>query len=426
MRGEVTRTTVFAVLLVAGIGSILIGVSLLATPHVTPQMLVPSLTREAEYCLSCHVGIEEISASHPLEVFGCVSCHGGSPGSLNKESAHRGVVRNPSALDTAATFCGTCHSGQIHMVQRSIQATYAGAITVVRRAFGLQPDGTARYASVAVDHLRAFTVNNSDPQPVQQFAVNCLMCHLNATPSPQPYFYRSTGCASCHMEYASDGLYRGGDTTISNNQPGHPIRHQFTTAIPYTQCNHCHNRGTYDLRTMTFALRDDLPLPADISPDQHRLYDYYQPGAVFTRCEWELDCIDCHTSLEVMGDGQLHNNRGDARYIQCATCHGTLDNAPASATITVPGDMALVRARLNTRVDLNIGDVIMITARGEPLWHIRRMDDQWVLTGKATGTQFAIPLVSGSACTQQGDQQSSAYCHQCHAYNREVLNADSP
>ena len=29
-----------------------------------------------------------------------------------------------------------------------------------------------------------------------------------------------------------------------------------------------------------------------------------------------------------MGDGVLYNNRTEAQYIQCKTCHGTLDAPP--------------------------------------------------------------------------------------------------
>ncbi|MFN8455896.1 MAG: hypothetical protein U0401_14725 [Anaerolineae bacterium] len=107
-------------------------------------------------------------------------------------------------------------------------------------------------------------------------------------------------CAACHVLYNDEGLYTGSDPTLPHDEPGHPIRHQLTTAIPFSQCNHCHNRGNYSLRGMTFTPRPDLPpasapLPATMPPEGRRLREYYQPIGQFTRCEWELDCIDCHT-----------------------------------------------------------------------------------------------------------------------------------
>jgi len=71
----------------------------------------------------------------------------------------------------------------------------------------------------------------------------------------QPGDYRSSGCASCHVVYANDrdprhsGQYAehghegesiSTDPTIPQGQPGHPLRHQFTRAIPTSQCMVCH------------------------------------------------------------------------------------------------------------------------------------------------------------------------------------------
>ena len=71
----------------------------------------------------------------------------------------------------------------------------------------------------------------------------------------QPGDYRSSGCAGCHVIYANDrspfesGLYAKfgnmGETvtidpTIPKNEPGHPLTHGFTRAIPTSQCMVCH------------------------------------------------------------------------------------------------------------------------------------------------------------------------------------------
>lgn len=44
-----------------------------------------------ERCQTCHLGVEEISDSHPAETFGCVVCHGGNALSLDQNQAHAGV-----------------------------------------------------------------------------------------------------------------------------------------------------------------------------------------------------------------------------------------------------------------------------------------------------------------------------------------------
>ncbi|MEY4966120.1 MAG: hypothetical protein RL274_1703 [Pseudomonadota bacterium] len=71
----------------------------------------------------------------------------------------------------------------------------------------------------------------------------------------QPGDYRQSGCAGCHVVYANDreprhsltyakhgrdGKSATVDPTINKDEPGHPIKHEFTRAIPTAQCMNCH------------------------------------------------------------------------------------------------------------------------------------------------------------------------------------------
>ena len=71
----------------------------------------------------------------------------------------------------------------------------------------------------------------------------------------QPGDYRSSGCTACHTPYANDrdpkhsgpyarfgheGQSTTADATIPKDQSGHPISHQFTRAVPSSQCMTCH------------------------------------------------------------------------------------------------------------------------------------------------------------------------------------------
>ena len=71
----------------------------------------------------------------------------------------------------------------------------------------------------------------------------------------QPGDYRSSGCTACHTIYANDrdprhsgpyakfghtGMTQTIDPTIPKNEPGHPLKHEFTRAIPSSQCMVCH------------------------------------------------------------------------------------------------------------------------------------------------------------------------------------------
>jgi hypothetical protein len=70
-----------------------------------------------------------------------------------------------------------------------------------------------------------------------------------------PGDYRSSGCSACHVIYANDrdpahsafyqqagnlGRSQTADTNISKSESGHPIKHQFTSQIPTSQCMVCH------------------------------------------------------------------------------------------------------------------------------------------------------------------------------------------
>jgi len=375
----------------------------------SPVELIPTLTGQPEYCLTCHADVPDISPSHPNNTFGCVSCHGGERLALNADLAHstmRGGA-NPSDLSVAGISCGgsNCHSGSeaddrnhIQRVMTSVQSTYAGAIANIRFSFGAQPDLIPRFGTNAVTDeqtqtgitsLSAFKPLSESNPFIQKFGENCLTCHVNAVRGDGKANERQTGCAACHAT----------------------AKHTLSTAIPYTQCNACHNRGNYDLRTMTFIERTDHPT--------NRLQDYYQPIAQFTKCEYTLDCVDCHTRDEAMGDGDLHANQKDIQYIQCKTCHGTPTELPLTKTIADPNDIVFRLAMLNPVLELKMGDTVLVTEKGEPLWNTRVVSDgTYEMIGKVTRQQFAFRPVMGSHCTQSGKDQSSAYCHECHSVER--------
>ncbi len=70
-----------------------------------------------------------------------------------------------------------------------------------------------------------------------------------------PGDYRSSGCTGCHVVYANDrdpshsgpyakfgndGKTQTVDPTIPKDEEGHPLRHEFSRAIPTSQCMVCH------------------------------------------------------------------------------------------------------------------------------------------------------------------------------------------
>jgi len=100
------------------------------------------------------------------------------------------------------------------------------------------------------------TLNRTDPVWLNLQKTRLLdpLLYLLGT-NDHPGDYRSSGCTACHVVYANDreplhsaqyaeygntGRSFSSDPTLPKDQPGHPIRHAFTKAVPTSQCIVCH------------------------------------------------------------------------------------------------------------------------------------------------------------------------------------------
>jgi hypothetical protein len=408
---------------------------------------------KVERCKTCHLGIEEISSSHPSNALGCTICHGGNPLSLDETTAHAQMYGggHPGSLDVADLSCGgvgpngeTCHSGnqdqaknEVDLVKTSIMATKAGELSAVRQMFGM--DKTQKVPGLTLGEQAI-----QYPHPLQgrpdetAFQQNCLnQCHQNGGKLPVDTLVtkaenvenkgssqgnndvRGYGCETCHVLTNPSHTYVGSDVTMKN-AVGYGMVHNITTEIPYTQCNQCHNQGYHDPLKMTFAFRSDMAkvvrdwLSGD-SSWADRVSDYYLPGEIFAKCEVSLDCIDCHTRQDVMGDNKLYTSQYTAVHIQCMDCHGTKDSLPLSKKIESADDPAYEDQLTNSNFPpLKFGDEIGLTAKGEELPFVRRQGTKWTVTSRVTGKTFQIPLVYGSQCQQNAADQGADSCHRCH------------
>lgn len=106
--------------------------------------------------------------------------------------------------------------------------------------------------------------SNRGPATGQRISVPVLNIHKTRLNDPHlsmlgtndhPGDYRSSGCTACHVVYANDrdprhsgpyakygheGLSISKDPTIPKDRSGHPLKHEFTRAIPTSQCMVCH------------------------------------------------------------------------------------------------------------------------------------------------------------------------------------------
>jgi len=391
---------------------------------------------EVERCKTCHIGIEEISPSHPSNTFGCAVCHGGNPASLDKQTAHEHMlgVAHPGSLEVASLSCGStgpngeaCHSqnheqakNEVDLVKTSIMSTKAGELSSVRMMFGL--DKTKDVPKLKKNEV-AIHYSNPIAGLAQEkgFQDSCLsMCHQGGGGLLPGSQNTARGCEVCHVLTNPQQTYQGSDSVMKGFEAGHGMTHQLTTQIPYTQCNQCHNQGIHDPIQMQFSNRPDL---AKVVKDwkngdkdwANRLANYYLPGELFAKCEVSLDCIDCHTRQDVMGDGKMWTSQYDAVHIQCMDCHGSTTSPPLTKTIKSADDPAFDEKISNPVFpELKVGEQIMVTKKGEELTFLRHQGQDWIIYSRVKGEHFKIPLVQGSSCKQNPQEQNADSCHKCH------------
>jgi len=360
-------------------------------------------------CLLCHQGIESIGEKH--EELSCEDCHQGNPKSTTKDAAHAELYKNPGDLNIVDETCGICHEDLVSRVKKSLHASMAGVISGTRYLWAAQKNKNATYAVRpvkdedgnipknlgALETLQSIPRYKDSKQPVDDYLRNqCLRCHLWTEGAKRAGDYRSSGCSACHVLYADDGLSRSGDKTIPKDQPDHPLRHEITSKIPAEQCVHCHNRGGRTGVSFLGMMESDgygTPFRADGTkqPNLHgKNYNYLQKDLHY---EAGLQCIDCHTSNDLHGDGNIYSKREQGVEIECADCHG------------------------NTEKYSNLK-----TSRGNHLANLIRQNKEVVLKSKMDGKSYPVIQPKGllerdklPVAMQIEQHMNKLECYACHS-----------
>ena len=322
----------------------------------------------AKGCLKCHQGIE---AMKKHEALGCEDCHQGNPAETTKQAAHEGMFSDPGDLRVVDDSCGTCHEEIVERTLKSLHATSAGIISGARYTWAAQKEKNALYSvrevfdddgdlpeeRGAVEELEALPHFSESKQPVDDYLRNqCLRCHLWTEGAKRHGDYRGSGCTACHMIYADDGLSQSGDKTIPKDEPGHPIRHELTKKIPSEQCVHCHNRGGRTGVSYLGMMEADgygTPFRKDGTKQPKLHGKHYNHLQSDLHLEAGMHCIDCHTSNEVHGDGNIYSKKEQAVEVECATCHGSSDQY---------SDLKTSRGNRMRRLRKQNGNVVLKTA----------------------------------------------------------------
>lgn len=361
-----------------------------------------ALVRES--CLACHRQPEESpGGAHSPEVAGCASCHLGDPGAFDAGRAHRGMEREPGALETVDRTCGRpgCHPDPVRRVRTGLMASARGIVAVDRFALGLQdsPDGSVSMAEVlfrepgdAADrHLRRL----------------CGGCHLGTRKANRDDAVTGvgSGCGACHADSRPPG-WRG---------PHGPV----DATVPDRRCLGCHSRsarislsyaGVAEVRPgdpaadgTTFDGRPSRRMP----PDRHH--------------EAGMGCTDCHTHRDLMGDGVPWLHQEEAVEVACTDCHPAPGEDPREtiwALVQDPEVSGILRRRDQERPP---GEPVRLARGGTPLWNLRpswalpsgrRASTAWTLLRKADGAPLPLRPTPEDPTHRR---HRSVACQACHA-----------
>jgi len=261
----------------------------------------------------------------------------------------------------------------------------------------------------------------------------CARCHVWGEGRNERGDLRASGCAACHILYGNDGKYEGSDPNIKNNgtRP-HPLRHRITNAIPAAQCTHCHTRGRRIGTTFVGMFEYDYVTDGHAPPfDEHakpqetlftKEYLHVRKDVHFER---GMECVDCHTSIDVHGDGNIYPATVYQAEITCYDCHGTPKEYPWELPVGYGTPVILEGSRGIYKDGLK---EYLLTSRGNVKASWIREEDKAYVFSLYTGKKHEIPLLKDIRAndtfkTQQGKVAMSTIhkhiekleCYACHA-----------
>ena len=229
--------------------------------------------------------------------------------------------------------------------------------------------------------------------------------------------------------------------------------HAEYSGIPVETCNSCHNRGKRIGVTYQGLMEFPYGSPWNekgmkqpklhtkkylfISDDLHHQYNQSRPG----NPKGGMLCQDCHTTIDMHGDGNLPGTTLAQVEIECQDCHGTpdqfpwelpmgygeefqqdLSKAPPRGLAGKPLDQTAAFATVYEK-----GDGYLKTTRGNPFGNVVKKGKK-VILHSATGLDFEVPVLKQIklekswkspnamvAMSKVKKHNDSLECYACHA-----------
>ena len=368
----------------------------------------PQINGRTESCMICHDDVKGMTLSHNPQAIGCFACHGGNPLESDKDAAHKNMLLIPGNLADASKSCGTtnCHPEISERIQTGLMSTLSGMISVDRYVFNEQdnPD-----LLTDVHHL--------GDSPADEHLKNlCVRCHLG---SPKTEWgtidqkSRGGGCLACHLNYDAtttsaliEHQNNAADTTYLNYHPSISLK------VTNDHCFGCHSRSgriatNYEGWHETILTKEEMP--------DDKSYRLIEDSRIFRYVEDDvhhalgMDCIDCHTGFELMGDGNFYAHQEEQQVVQCSDCH--FRGEPNTINQRELDEESAIIASL--RFGNITGRNFLTTAkRNQPLINTFYQNDSVFLLTKNSKQLFHLKQ-PGETCTK-GEAHNNLSCSSCH------------
>ncbi len=364
---------------------------------------------KTESCVVCHENVMGFTDSHNPDAIGCASCHGGNIYASRKEAAHRGMILIPGNFDNVERSCGTanCHPDIVERRNSSLMANLSGMISVDRFVFNEQDN-----PDILTD------IHHLGDSPADEHLRNlCVRCHIgNPKTEPEPVTEKSRGggCLACHINYSDSAeialnnyLAIKSDTAFLHHHP------EISLNVTDMHCFGCHSRS--GRISTSYQGWHETTLAVEDMPDDKK-YKVFEETRVFTKMPADvhynlgLECVDCHNSYEVMGDGNYYAHQDEQVSISCEDCH--FDGEPL---VVASGDMDRESALIAT---LRFGNIqqrefIKTKKRDIPIINTFVRNDTSFFITKNTKQQFVLSSPA-EICTK-GQAHSTVSCAACHS-----------
>ncbi len=391
-------------------------------------------------CAECHRGLELVSETH-LE---CVSCHGGDPLEPEEKASHRNMFgpKNPADPKFWKDTCGKCHPYQLERVRANLMYTNTGMIKNAQATW--EGDDGNLYATRAEavhdavgEPLELKSVAQLDNLSGELYRKFCSLCHIGIDSNRVWSGSHASGCAACHFPYNDNATYQGEDATVKGKWP-HSASHAMAVLPDNKVCVRCHNRsgrialsyeGLNDGNNGLVPTRQGYPGPQIISGVRN--VTRIQPDIHHDK---GLECIDCHTSRDVMGDTYAYENMYLQTEIACEDCHGSATERPQVEQIGRENDEVL-RESAHYKKQMQQGDAMVLTAKGRKYSNVFLADEKIWLQGKRSGKLHESKVITATPeHTIVGHERMECYachsrtvaqCYGCHTeYDQGELGMD--